>query len=235
MIPLYDNIPTRRFPLVTVGLIVLNFVVFFYELSLSTSLLGLGGPEVDRFLFRVGLVPFELAHRSDIPPPDLVPWWLTPFTAMFVHGGWLHVLFNMLFLLIFGNNVEDTMGRVKFILFYLVCGFVAAVAQVAIDVDSMVPTIGASGAIAGVLGAYIMLFPRARVLSVVPIFFFLQLIYVPAWVLLGIWFGIQLVQGAFSLGSQTDVAFFAHIGGFVAGLVLVWVFTTPKSRSRRPA
>jgi len=99
----------------------------------------------------------------------------------------------------------------------------------------MVPTIGASGAIAGVLGAYIMLFPRARVLSVVPIFFFLQLIYVPAWVLLGIWFGIQLVQGAFSLGSQTDVAFFAHIGGFVAGLVLVWVFTTPKSRSRRPA
>jgi membrane associated rhomboid family serine protease len=235
VIPLYDNVPTRRFPVVTVGLIVLNFLVFFYELSLSGSLWGLDGAEVSRFLFRAGLVPFELSHRVDIAPPDIVPWYLTPFTAMFIHGGWLHISFNMLFLWIFGNNVEDTMGRVKFILFYLVCGLVAAAAQVAIDVDSTVPTIGASGAIAGVLGAYIVLFPRARVLSVIPIFFFLQLIYVPAWVLLGIWFGIQLLQGALSLGAQTDVAFFAHVGGFVAGLLLVWVLTTPKGRSRRPS
>ena len=235
MIPLYDNVPTRRFPVVTVGLIVLNFLVFFYELSLSSSLFGLGGADVSRFLFRAGLVPFELSHRVDIAPPDIVPWWLTSFSAMFLHGGWLHILFNMLFLWIFGNNVEDVMGRVKFVLFYLLCGLVAAAAQVAIDVNSTVPTIGASGAIAGVLGAYIVLFPRARVLSVIPIFFFLQLIYVPAWVLLAVWFGMQLLQGALSLGGQTDVAFFAHIGGFVAGLLLVWVFTTRKGRSRRPS
>ncbi len=147
---------------------------------------------------------------------------------MFVHGGWLHIIFNMLFLWIFGNNVEDTMGRFRFLVFYLVCGLAAAALQVAIDVNSTTTTIGASGAIAGVLGAYIVLFPRARVLSVVPIFFFFPILYVPAWVMLGIWFGLQLFQGYASLGGQTDVAFFAHIGGFVAGLLLVWVFTTPR-------
>jgi membrane associated rhomboid family serine protease len=235
VIPLYDNVPTRRFPFVTVALIALNFVVFFYELKLSTGLLGLDGRAVNTFFFRAGMVPFEITHRVDIPPPDLVPWWLTPFTGMFVHGGWLHVIFNMLFLWIFGNNVEDTMGRFRFLAFYLVCGLAAAGLQVAIDVNSQVPTIGASGAIAGVLGAYIVLFPRARVLSVIPIFFFLPILYVPAWVMLGIWFGLQLLQGAYSLGGQTDVAFFAHIGGFVAGLLLVWVFTTRKGRAQRPA
>jgi membrane associated rhomboid family serine protease len=235
VIPLYDNVPTRRFPAVTVALIAANFAVFFYELSLSTSLLSLNGHAVDLFLFRAGMVPFEVTHRVDIPPPDLVSWWLTPLTGMFVHGGWLHVIFNMLFLWIFGNNVEDTMGRLRFLIFYLVCGLAAAGLQVAIDVNSQVPTIGASGAIAGVLGAYIVLFPRARVLSVIPIFFFLPIIYVPAWVMLGVWFGLQLVQGAYSLGGQTDVAFFAHIGGFVAGLLLVWVFTTHTGRLQRPA
>jgi membrane associated rhomboid family serine protease len=235
VIPLYDNVPTRRFPVVTVALIALNFAVFFYELSLSTSLLGLDGHLVNTFLYRAGMVPFEVTHRVDIPPPDLLTWWLTPLTGMFVHGGWLHVIFNMLFLWIFGNNVEDTMGRFKFLLFYLVCGLAAAGMQVAIDVNSTTTTIGASGAIAGVLGAYIVLFPRARVLSVIPIFFFLPIFYVPAWVMLGVWFGLQLLQGAYTLGGQTDVAFFAHIGGFVAGLLLVWVFTTRKGRSQRPA
>jgi membrane associated rhomboid family serine protease len=234
VIPLYDNVPTRRFPVVTVALIALNFAVFFYELKLSTSLLGLDGHAVDTFFFRAGLVPYEIAHRVDIPPADLTPWWATAFTAMFVHGGWLHIIFNMLFLWIFGNNVEDTMGRLRFLIFYLVCGLAAAGLQVAIDVNSQVPTIGASGAIAGVLGAYIVLFPRARVLSVIPIFFFLPMIYVPAWIMLGVWFGLQLVQGYASIGGQTDVAFFAHIGGFAAGLLLVWVFTTPKGRSQRP-
>ena len=234
MIPLYDNVPTRRFPVVTVALIAANFAVFFYELSLSTSLLGLDGRAVNLFLLRAGMVPFEVTHRVDIAPPDLVTWWLTPFTGMFVHGGWLHVIFNMLFLWIFGNNVEDTMGRFRFFLFYLVCGLAAAGLQVAIDVNSQAPTIGASGAIAGVLGAYIVLFPRARVLSVVPIFFFLPILYVPAWIMLGVWFGLQLIQGYASLGGQTDVAFFAHIGGFVAGLLLVWVFTTRKGRAQRP-
>jgi len=233
VIPLYDNIPTRRFPLVTVGLIAINLLVFVYELMLSDTLFGLQGARLNELFYTAGLIPYELAHRVDIPPPDLVPWWLTSFSSMFLHGGWLHVIFNMLFLWIFGNNVEDTMGRLKFVVFYLVCGLVAGAAQVAIDVDSTVPTIGASGAIAGVLGAYILLFPRARVLSVIPIFFFLQLIYVPAWVLLGVWFGIQLLQGVLSVGQQSGVAFFAHVGGFVAGLLLVWVFTTPKARAGR--
>jgi membrane associated rhomboid family serine protease len=234
VIPLYDNVPTRRFPVVTVALIAANFLVFFYELKLSTSLLGLDGRAINTFLYRAGMVPFEVTHRADILPRDLVAWWLTPLTAMFVHGGWLHIIFNMLFLWIFGNNVEDTMGRFKFLVFYLVCGLAAAGLQVAIDVTSQVPTIGASGAIAGVLGAYIVLFPRARVLSVIPIFFFLPIIYVPAWVMLGVWFGLQLIQGYTSIGGQTDVAFFAHIGGFVAGLLLVWVFTTRSGRSQRP-
>ena len=233
MIPLYDNVPTRRFPIVTVTLIAACVAVFIYELTLSNGALGLSGHAVNAFLYRTGLVPYEVAHRIDVPPTDLVPWWATPLTAMFVHGGWLHIIFNMLFLWIFGNNVEDTMGRFKFLLFYLVCGLVASAAQVAIDVNSTVPTIGASGAIAGVLGAYIVLFPRARVLSVIPIFFFLWPLYVPAWVLLGVWFGLQLLQGTLSLGGQSDVAFFAHIGGFAAGLTLVWVFTTRKGRAQR--
>ena len=232
MIPLYDNVPTRRFPIVTVALIAACVAVFIYELTLSNSALSLTGRSVDLFLYRAGMVPYEVAHRVDIRPSDLVPWWATPFTAMFVHGGWLHIIFNMLFLWIFGNNVEDTMGRFRFLLFYLVCGLVAAAAQVAIDVNSNTTTIGASGAIAGVLGAYIVLFPRARVLSVIPLFF-LWLIYVPAWVLLGIWFGLQLLQGTLTVGGQTDVAFFAHIGGFAAGLVLVWVFTTRRGRAQR--
>lgn len=226
MIPLYDNVPTRRFPVVTVGLIVVNVLVFVYELTLSSG-------SLNTFFFRAGAIPYELTNRVDIMPADLVPWFLTPITAMFVHGGWLHIIFNMLFLWIFGNNVEDTMGRFRFIIFYLVCGLIATATQVAIDVSSTVPTIGASGAIAGVLGAYIVLFPRARVLSAIPIFIFIQLIYVPAWVLLGVWFALQAVQGLLSMGGQSEVAFFAHIGGFVAGLVLVWVFAGRRARDKR--
>jgi membrane associated rhomboid family serine protease len=226
VIPLYDNVPTRRFPVVTVGLIVVNVLVFVYELTLSSG-------SLNTFFFRAGAIPYELTNRVDIMPADLVPWFLTPITAMFVHGGWLHIIFNMLFLWIFGNNVEDTMGRFRFIIFYLVCGLIATATQVAIDVSSTVPTIGASGAIAGVLGAYIVLFPRARVLSAIPIFIFIQLIYVPAWVLLGVWFALQAVQGLLSMGGQSEVAFFAHIGGFVAGLVLVWVFAGRRARDKR--
>jgi membrane associated rhomboid family serine protease len=180
-----------------------------------------------------GAIPLEISTRTDLIPGDPITWWASLFTSMFLHGGWLHVIFNMLFLWIFGNNVEDPMGRVKFFVVYLVCGLAAAAAQVAIDPASTVPTIGASGAIAGVLGAYIVLFPRAKVLSVIPLFIFFPVIMVPAWVLLAIWFGWQLLQGLVALGAQTDVAFFAHVGGFVAGAALVWVFTTPGSRRRR--
>jgi membrane associated rhomboid family serine protease len=228
VIPLYDNVPTRRIPVVTVGLIAVCVAVWVFELLAPAF--GISRGEISVY---AGAIPLEISTRSDLIPGDPVTWWASLFTSMFLHGGWLHIIFNMLFLWIFGNNVEDTMGRVKFLVFYLVCGLAAAAAQVAIDPASTVPTIGASGAIAGVLGAYIVLFPRAKVLSVIPLIVFFPVIMVPAWVLLVIWFGWQLLQGLIALGAQTDVAFFAHVGGFVAGAVLVWVFTTPGSRRRR--
>jgi membrane associated rhomboid family serine protease len=221
MIPLYDNVPTRRFPVVTVALIVINVAVFVYELALP------GGQEaLSEFVYRLGTVPYEYGHQIDVPPPNLVPWWSTWFTAMFLHGGFLHIIFNMLFLWIFGNNVEDAMGRVKFACFYVLCGLVAAGSQIGIDLHGQVPAIGASGAIAGVLGAYIVLFPRARVLSLIFLIIFVQVIWVPAWILLVIWFAFQLLDGVASLGSETvEVAYFEHIGGFVIGMLLVFVFT----------
>jgi membrane associated rhomboid family serine protease len=225
VIPLYDNVPTRRFPVVTVGLIIVNLAIWLFELALP-----LQGLTENEFIYYAGAIPYDISNQVDIAPGDFIPWWGSVFTAMFLHGGWLHVLFNMLFLWIFGNNVEDTMGRVRFLVFYLLCGLAATGAQVLIDPDSIVPTIGASGAIAGVLGGYIMLFPRARVLTFILPFFVLP---VPAWIFLAIWFGLQLVQGLSSLGMQTDIAFFAHIGGFVAGLLFVWVFTTRRARASR--
>ncbi len=228
VIPLYDNVPTRRFPVVTVGLIAVCVVVWIVELLAPA--LGVSRNEI---YYYAGVIPLEVTEQADLVQGDPLPWWASLVTSMFLHGGWLHIIFNMLFLWIFGNNVEDTMGRVKFLLFYLLCGLAASAAQVAIDPSSTVPTVGASGAIAGVLGAYIVLFPRARVLSVITLFIFFPVIMVPAWVLLVIWFGLQLVQGLAALGAQTEVAFFAHVGGFVAGVALVWVFTTPKSRRQR--
>ncbi len=228
MIPLYDNVPTRRFPAVTVGLIVVCVLVWIGEL-LAPAL----GISQGRLFFEAGAVPYEITNRVDLVRDDPLPRWAGIFTSMFLHGGWLHLIFNMLFLWIFGNNVEDTMGRVKFLIFYLLCGVCATAAQVAIEPQSMVPTIGASGAIAGVLGAYIVLFPRAKVLSVIPLLVFFPVILIPAWVLLIIWFGWQLLSGVAALGAQTEVAFFAHIGGFVAGVLLVWVFTTRRGRCGR--
>jgi membrane associated rhomboid family serine protease len=228
VIPLYDNVPTRRFPVVTVGLIAVCVAVWVLELLAPAF--GVSRGEI--FVY-AGMIPLEVSRAADIVANDPITWWASLFTSMFLHGGWLHIIFNMLFLWIFGNNVEDTMGRVKFLIFYVLCGLAASAAQVAIDPSSMVPTIGASGAIAGVLGAYIVLFPHAKVLSVIPLFVFFPVIMVPAWVLLLIWFGVQLLQGLTSLGVQTDIAFFAHVGGFVAGALLVWVFTSPNSRRRR--
>jgi len=228
VIPLYDNVPTRRFPVVTVGLIAVCVAVWVLELLAPAF--GVSRGEI--FVY-AGMIPLEISRATDIVANDPITWWASLFTSMFLHGGWLHIIFNMLFLWIFGNNVEDAMGRVKFLIFYLLCGLAASAAQVAIDPSSMVPTIGASGAIAGVLGAYIVLFPHAKVLSVIPLFVFFPVIMVPAWVLLLIWFGVQLLQGLTSLGVQTEIAFFAHVGGFVAGALLVWVFTTPDSRRRR--
>jgi len=225
VIPLYDQNPTRRQPVVTIALIGLNVAVFVFELLLPRFGLTLEG-----FFTRAGMVPYELSHRVDIPPSGLVPWWATPFTAMFMHGGWLHIGFNMLFLWIFGNNVEDLLGRARFLAFYLLCGTVAAFAQVVVDVDSTTPVIGASGAVAGVLGAYILVWPRARVTTVIVLGFFFPVVLLPAWVLLVAWFVLQAVQGALSLRGETDVAYFAHVGGFVAGMLTVWVFAAGRRR-----
>ena len=231
MIPLYDDLPTRRFPWMTVALIAANVLVFVYELLLS----GGAGVRLDLFFFRAGFVPYELTHLTDVPPVDLVPPPFTVFTSMFVHAGWLHIIGNMLFLWIFGNNVEDAMGKARFLAFYLLCGVAAAVAQTAIRPDSTIPNIGASGAIAGVLGAYILLYPRARVLTLVPVFiFFLPIIMLPAWVVIAAWFVLQLFEGLLSLGAAAGggVAFFAHVGGFVAGLLLVSLFARRGPRPR---
>ena len=226
MIPLYDTVPTRRFPVVTVGLIVVNVLVFVFELSLPAHGLTTNG-----LFYRLGLIPYEVVHQVDVPPRDLVPWELTPFTGMFLHAGWLHIIFNMLFLWIFGNNVEDAMGRLKFLVFYLVCGLAAALAQSFVLPGAVAPTIGASGAIAGVLGAYIVLYPRSQVLSWV----FFLIVPLPAWLWLGIWFVTQLFEGAASLGHTGGVAYFAHIGGFVAGLILVFVFAAGRRTELRRA
>jgi membrane associated rhomboid family serine protease len=219
VIPLRDANPTRRTPIVTLALIAACFVAFAYELGKLAS----GGSEaLDAFVTEWGIVPARLtaAWASGV---DVAGQALTLITSQFLHGGWLHLLSNMLYLWIFGNNVEDRLGRIGFLVFYLVGGIVAGLAQVAITPDSTIPTIGASGAIAATLGAYLVLFPGARITSLVFLGFFYQLIDVPAVVVLVFWFVLQLIDGLTSLG-MTDVsggvAFFAHIGGFVFGAVV---------------
>ena len=233
MIPLRDDIPTRRFAVVTLAIILVNVAVFAFQLSLPRW-----GLTLDGWYYLAGARPYELTHQMDLPPFGFVPWWATLFSSLFVHGGWLHLIFNMLYLWIFGNNVEDAMSRPRFVAFYLICGMVATTTQVLVAPLSEVPLIGASGAIAGVLGAYIVLFPRARVISVVPPGFFFPVFEVPAWVLLGIWFALQTVEGLLSLRDPAvGVAFFAHVGGFVAGMGLVSLFVRrrPARRARRRA
>jgi membrane associated rhomboid family serine protease len=213
MIPLRDENPTRTFAFVTVVIIALNAVVFWYELSLPNR------AHVEAFFANFALTP---AHLTQAPSPDA---YRTIFTSMFMHGGWFHIIGNMWFLWIFGNNIEDSVGHFKFIFFYLLCGIGAAATQVAIAPDSTVPMIGASGAVSGVLGAYLLLFPRARVLVLFPIWIFWRLFHVPAMLMLILWFGMQLLSGWGTLGAtEGGVAFWAHIGGFVAGMVLILPF-----------
>jgi membrane associated rhomboid family serine protease len=216
MIPLRDANPTRRTPIVTLALIIACFVVFAYELGR----LGSGGTAaLDAFVSEWGIVPAELTAAWE-SGARLVDEAMTLITSQFLHGGWLHLLGNLLFLWIFGNNVEDRLGRIGFLGFYLVGGAIAGLTQVAIAPASTIPTIGASGAIAATLGAYLVLFPRARITSLVFLGFFYQLIDVPAVVVLAFWFLLQLIDGIASLGvtdASGGVAFFAHIGGFVFG------------------
>jgi len=211
MIPISDELPSRRVPLVTWGLIAVNILAFFVELSM--------GPDLDRFFMMWGAVPAFITN------PDRYPWApITLLTSMFLHGGWMHLIGNMLYLWIFGDNVEDALGRLGYLFFYLAAGIVAGLAQVMVAPSSTVPGVGASGAIAGVLAVYLVLYPAAPVRVLVPGFYMLRIARLPALLVLGFWFVIQLFNGALSLGAATmatgGVAWFAHIGGFLAGLVV---------------
>jgi len=212
MIPLYDTLRSRRFPLINWTLIALNFLVFFYELSLSPS--GL-----DRLTQMWGLVPVNLTMHP-------ATFWITIFTSMFLHGGWFHILSNMWFLFIFGDNIEDRMGKSRYLIFYLLSGIAAGLLESYVLRTSTVPTIGASGAIAGVLGAYLISFPRARIASIVPIIFIFTIIEIPATIFLLFWFVLQLFSGVFTLqgASGSGVAWWAHVGGFVFGILAVNLF-----------
>ena len=236
MIPLYDRNPTRRFPIVTASLIAACFVAFLYELSLTMG--GGGDAALGSFFDTWGAVPSKITASIDAGN-YVSQATLGIVTSIFLHGGWLHILGNMLYLWIFGNNVEDRLGRVGFLLFYLLGGIIAALTQVAIDPQSTQPLVGASGAIAAALGAYIVLFPGARILSLVFLGFFYQLLNVPALIILGFWFVLQLISGFGSLGGDTasgGVAFFAHIGGFAFGMVVgVLVRVGGAGRTASPA
>jgi len=222
LIPLRDDNPTVLWPLVTIALILANAAVFFYELSLDPRLL-------ESLIYQMGMVPAAVTG-SFIPGTG---GYFTLVTSMFLHGGWMHVIGNMLYLWIFGNNIEDSMGHLRFILFYLITGLAAAAAHLAFNAASTVPTIGASGAVSGVLGAYLVLFPHARVQTLVTLGFFIRIIYVPAWVLLLFWIGLQLLNQALAPIDPTagGVAYAAHIGGFAAGLVLILLFRKHRRRS----
>jgi membrane associated rhomboid family serine protease len=245
LLPLRDNLPTDRFPVLTVVIIAINVLVFGWMLTLSAE-------ETDRSYVEYGAIPYRLSNpgedcsltanesvvcegteayeQTPSTPLDDAPWWVTVFTSMFMHGGFLHLAGNMLFLWVFGNNVEDSMGKPKFLAFYLLSGIVAVYAQTLLDPDSTVPTVGASGAVAGVLGGYILLHPHARVLTLVFIVFFVTFIEIPAMLVLGAWFVLQLIPAVGQVattdlaGDGGGIAYLAHIGGFLFGLAAIKLF-----------
>jgi rhomboid family protein len=217
--PISDDNPRRHVaPYVNYSIIALCVLVFLWQLSLGSD----GG---DRAAMSFGMIPARLFGYRDLTPALIVvPAWATIFTSMFMHGGFLHIGGNMLYLWIFGDNVEDSMGHFRYAVFYLLCGTAAALAQGLAAPTSAVPLIGASGAISGVLGAYILLSPGATVRVLIFLGFFVTMAHVPAWIVLGIWFLLQLLSAASANASDPGVAFFAHIGGFVSGLILIMVF-----------
>jgi membrane associated rhomboid family serine protease len=207
MLPLKDDLRSRTRPYVVYALVTANVLVYLYEISL--------GPALNDFVRQFGVTPHALFNPTGIES------YLTLITSMFIHAeSPMHIIGNMLFLWIFADNIEDRLGHVRFVLFYFVCGIAAGLLQSAIDPGSKIPMIGASGAVSGVLGAYILLFPKARVLALIPLGFFLRVSYLPSFIFLGIWFLYQFLFGVSSLGAKGGVAYFAHIGGFVAGLLL---------------
>ena len=250
MIPIKDNIPTSSFPFVTLGLVLANFVIYILAISHGGSFIS--GPDLHEVV-KFGAIPFALSHNlgehcglvgqqflkcAARSTPDTLPAWQTAFTAMFMHASIIHIAGNMLFLWIFGNNVEDAMGHVKYLAFYILGGLAALALQVVVAPNSSAPTLGASGAIAAVLGAYIVLHPRARVLTFVFVIFFFTVIELPALVMLGLWFAEQAVFGATNLttptGSGGGVAYFAHIGGFIFGLLTIRLLARRRKENPSP-
>ncbi|MEW6447094.1 MAG: rhomboid family intramembrane serine protease [Bacillota bacterium] len=217
MIPIRDTIRSRSFPAVTVTFIIINLLVFLYQASLPREAL-------DHLVHLYGVIPTrDLPRLLDHPfsPATYIPF----ITAMFLHGGWFHVLGNMLYLWVFGDNVEDSMGRGRFMLFYLLVGFAGSLAHIFANPSAPIPTIGASGAVAGVLGAYFISFPRSRVLTLLPLFIFITLVEIPAVLFLVLWFGMQLLSGVASLAVTGEtVAWWAHVGGFLSGALLIRFF-----------
>ncbi|MCA2967353.1 MAG: rhomboid family intramembrane serine protease [Acidobacteriaceae bacterium] len=215
MIPLRDTQPSHHFPVVTVGLIAVNVLAFFYQISLDEF-------SLNHFVAEYGLVPRRLQ--------------LTDFvTNIFLHGGWWHLIGNMWFLWIYGDNIEDILGRGKFLLFYVLCGVAAGLVHVLFNLDSRVPTIGASGAIAGIMGAYLVKFPHSRILTLVPVIIFITTMEIPAWLILLYWFVLQFFSGVGTIGqshlNQGGVAWFAHVGGFLAGIALIYLLR-PQAKYR---
>jgi membrane associated rhomboid family serine protease len=239
--PLKGDVPSRSWPIVTVSLIGLNTLVFLYQASLGVGPDGPGVKAAEAFIVEFGVTPCRLTHScpsavaplvGDFPHP-----WATIFTSMFLHANVLHMAGNMLFLWIFGNNVEDTIGHGRFVLFYLTAGVVAAVSQTLLTPASPVPMIGASGAVSGVLGAYLLLFPHATVLTLVMLGFFVKIFRIPALVVLGFWVVLQLVNGYLAYSAQVlgrgesgGVAWFAHIGGFLGGIGLLFLLRPRRNR-----
>lgn len=230
MIPIRDTIPSRSLPVATLGLIAINAVVFFFEVSLDQE-------SLQNLVYWFGIVPKRFtdpnfAAAQGYPLDDYWPF----LTSMFLHGGFLHVLGNMWVLWIFGDNVEDRMGSAKFVVFYLLCGLIAGITHLATNLESTVPTVGASGAIAGVMGAYFLMFPSSRVVTLIPILFYPLFVELPAVVFLGLWFLMQITSGWAALGDTEKVAgiaFWAHVGGFLSGMVLCFAFAESE-QNRRP-
>lgn len=219
-LPLTDHIRRRSFWFITLALIIANVWVFFFELSL--------GPNINRLVFIFGIVPARYVTRTGIPNLTAAGFFVPIFVSMFLHGGWLHLLGNMLFLFVFGRSVEDRFGHIKFLCIYFLSGFAGAILHIILNAGSRMPSIGASGAIAGVLGAYFVSFPRARITTLIPLIFFFWTIELPAILLLGYWFLIQFLTGFQTLTIQSatggGVAWWAHVGGFMMGLFLAVAF-----------
>lgn len=221
MIPIKDDNPTETTPYVTVAIIAVNIIVFIYQLTL--------GPRSNQMLvFKMGIIPYEFTHTVDIPPYSSHPLIFNLIAAMFMHGGFFHLLGNMLYLWIFGNNVEDSMGHLRFIIFYLLTGILASTTHIILMPNARMPMIGASGAISGVLGAYLVLYPWAKVHTLIFLFFFITIVRIPAVFVLGFWFILQFLN----IYSRSNVAWFAHIGGFISGMILIRFFLKKKFRFR---